>query len=233
MILVRIILRSANGGPEEILGEATITNDGTGSSEVANYDVTLFRGARYSSRAGTVWKRGRVQGFIRKLGPWRLLRDGLVAALGRVPHLAGGAAVSIRVGEVHYGDPGARGGAQAVRLYDGLPEPCPCEGCGFTTCRCKPASRPVPEPLSQVLRRLHEEAMDDCLCGLPTCKRCVGRSLSLALLRRAGYALSDLVAAVEWLAETWPLPVEPVEDCDKCRVRAALAALRERLGAKP
>jgi hypothetical protein len=85
VILVRVILRSAIDGHEEVLGEATITNDGTGSSEVANYDVTLFKGARYSSRAGTVWKRGRVQGFVRKLGPWRLLRDGLVAALGRVP----------------------------------------------------------------------------------------------------------------------------------------------------
>ena len=52
-------------------------------------------------------------------------------------------------------------------------------------------------------------------------------------LRNALPALADLVAAVEWLAETWPLPVEPVEDCDNCRVRAALAALRERLGAKP
>lgn len=85
MILVRVILRSAIDGHEEVLGEATITNDGTGSSEVANYDVTLFKGARYSSRAGTVWKRGRVDGFIRKLGPWRLLRDGLTSALGRVP----------------------------------------------------------------------------------------------------------------------------------------------------
>ena len=84
MILVRIILRSANGGPEEILGEATITNDGTGTSDVASYDVTLFKGARYSARPGTVWKRGRVEGFHRKrLGPWHLLRDGLVSALGR------------------------------------------------------------------------------------------------------------------------------------------------------
>lgn len=84
MILVRVILRNANGGPEEILGEATITNDGSGTPEVGNYDVTLFKGARYSARPGTAWKRGRVEGFTRKrLGPWHLLRDGLVSALGR------------------------------------------------------------------------------------------------------------------------------------------------------
>ncbi len=82
MILVRLILRSAIDGHEEVLGEGTITNDGTGSHEVANYRVSLLKGARYSKRAGSVWKSGAVLGFRRQDGPWRLLRDALCNVLG-------------------------------------------------------------------------------------------------------------------------------------------------------
>lgn len=96
------------------------------------------------------------------------------------------------------------------------------------------------EPLSAQLRRLHEEATTVCLCGLPTCNRCRGRSTAKLQLRNALLALADLVAAVERTV------------CETCRGRGYISvrgypmlapctdpvcetyrALRERLEAKP
>lgn len=90
---------------------------------------------------------------------------------------------------------------------------------------------PVPEPASAALRRLHEELFTGCLCGLPACKSCVGESIAKHTLRNALLALADLVKAVEQ---------EPCSKCGWTRVPCqetplcrALAALRERLEAKP
>ncbi len=84
---------------------------------------------------------------------------------------------------------------------------------------------PVPEPLADTLRRLHREATDDCLCGLPTCKRCLGQSTARLTLRHALPALADIVAAVEGELGLGPaLPGKPLSD--------SLAALREQIGAR-
>jgi len=91
------------------------------------------------------------------------------------------------------------------------------------------------EPLSRVLRRLHEEAFTVCPCGLPTCKRCRGESTAKLTLRYALPALADLVEATESehaLRHGVPGGQKDVGQCfhQCCR---ALAALRERLAVKP
>lgn len=97
----------------------------------------------------------------------------------------------------------------------------------------------MPEPLSAQLRRLHEEATTVCLCGLPTCNRCRGRSTAKLQLRNALPALADLVKFVEALADDNACHWQPMHergeraDCVGCCASGALAALRERLGARP
>lgn len=61
------------------LGTGVITNDGTGTIELGNYDVTL---SKWGDPA-KVWKRGIVTKFNRKkFGPWDLLCLALCSALG-------------------------------------------------------------------------------------------------------------------------------------------------------
>jgi hypothetical protein len=61
------------------LGTAYITNDGTGTADIGNYDVRLGR-----MRGRGVWRTGRVEGFKRKiLGPWDLLCLALAALVGK------------------------------------------------------------------------------------------------------------------------------------------------------
>lgn len=62
------------------MGTAVIANDGTGTAEVGNYDVSL---STFDS-PDKIWKRARVKGFRRKqLGPWDLLLLALVVAVGK------------------------------------------------------------------------------------------------------------------------------------------------------
>ena len=132
-----------------------------------------------------------------------------------------------------------------MKLFDGLPEPGPCDGCGASPCRCKPAPRPVPEPASAALRRLHERAKrgDRASRDPGSPYGCVNETLSAAVddgeaARREATAalpaLADLVKETEALG---------CHECGRSRIVAgkpceaplcrALAALRERLEAKP
>ena len=99
----------------------------------------------------------------------------------------------------------------------------------------------MPEPLSQVLRRLHEEATLPCdgetVCppGVPECVTCMRNEESERAIRHALPALADLVEATESehaLRHGVPGGQKDVGQCfhQCCR---ALAALRERLAVKP
>lgn len=70
MIVVRVELWPlGDESVKEDLGTAIIMNDGSGDVRVGAYDVRLMKGAKYSKQGG-VWKRGRVERFYRRLGPW-------------------------------------------------------------------------------------------------------------------------------------------------------------------
>lgn len=79
MIKVTVELISAiHPSRNRVLGVATITNDGTGTETIGNYDVSL-------SKAGGVqeWRGGRVEGFKRlRLGGWDLLYRALRNIVG-------------------------------------------------------------------------------------------------------------------------------------------------------
>ena len=61
------------------LGTIEIVNDRSGTLELGNYDVTLFKWGT----GQRVWRRGRVEGFPRKrLGPHDLLYRALMATVG-------------------------------------------------------------------------------------------------------------------------------------------------------
>lgn len=63
------------------IGRGVIANDGTGTDERGNYDVRLLKSDVYAKRPG-VWKKGRVEGFPRRvLGPWDLLFRALRACV--------------------------------------------------------------------------------------------------------------------------------------------------------
>lgn len=60
------------------LGTAVITNDGSGTERVGNYEFRLSKWGK----PGEDWKRGTIKDFPRKaLGPWDLLGLGLCALL--------------------------------------------------------------------------------------------------------------------------------------------------------
>lgn len=103
MIYVRIELWPKGSGPAKVLGEMTITNDGSGTEQDGNYTVKLSKFGGFVSRddqpslfAGlaerlrciepkstSVWKRGRVLGFDRiKRGPFDLLLLALEQVVG-------------------------------------------------------------------------------------------------------------------------------------------------------
>ncbi len=80
--MLRVTIEMLPRGSEEdayVLGRVFITNDGTGSLTVGNYDVELTKEPPIAKRTGT-WRKGRVEGFLRKLlGPYDLLYRALIA----------------------------------------------------------------------------------------------------------------------------------------------------------
>jgi hypothetical protein len=82
MLVIRIELWPlGNEQKKRELGLAHIVNDGSGTGDVGNYDVRLFKSPEYAKSAGT-WK-GRVDGFPRRrLGPWDLLFRALQSTVG-------------------------------------------------------------------------------------------------------------------------------------------------------
>jgi len=70
---------AAGAAPREHLGTALIANDCTGSPTMGNYVVFLSK----RRRPRVAWRHGRVTGFPRRrLGPWDLLLQALMAAIG-------------------------------------------------------------------------------------------------------------------------------------------------------
>lgn len=81
----------------QCLGEATICNTGEGNEKFADYEVKLAKFGGFSLRKGnfydpegarvarplasSVWKKGRVKNFTRRLGPWPLLYRAIAACV--------------------------------------------------------------------------------------------------------------------------------------------------------
>lgn len=84
MLKISIDLISANGTTRDArVGDAEITNDGTGDNVFANYDVVLKKTGTFSKKPGTPWKTGHVKCFARAIyGPYDLLYLALEDALG-------------------------------------------------------------------------------------------------------------------------------------------------------
>jgi hypothetical protein len=87
VIVVRVELHPASGGPARTLGVAHIINDGTGSRALGDYDVALFKVGVERPRPGQtvgLWRRARVTDFPRtgRLGAWDLLYRALAATVG-------------------------------------------------------------------------------------------------------------------------------------------------------
>lgn len=77
MIIITAELVSAIDGHHEVLGQAVIYNDGTGTATKGNYEVLLNR------KRMRVWKQGHVDGFPRKrLNVWDLMYRGLREIVG-------------------------------------------------------------------------------------------------------------------------------------------------------
>ena len=81
--MIRVVIELVPYGDESQkrhLGTATIANDGTGTVQVGNYNVTLSKWGRPTQ----TWKRGRVEGFPRQTrGAWDLLYLALEAIVGK------------------------------------------------------------------------------------------------------------------------------------------------------
>lgn len=77
------------------------------------------------------------------------------------------------------------------------------------------------------LRRLTQEAVAVCLCGLPTCDSCRRQGEAETTLRYALPALADLVEAVEWHRRT--IGCSHGDECASpmCRALAAVRAALE------
>lgn len=87
MIVIRIEMwPQGDESRKRTLGVGHITNTGaqtlfTGATH-GDYDVTLFKSPEYAKSPG-VWKKGTVKRFPRsRLGPWDLLLQALVSAIG-------------------------------------------------------------------------------------------------------------------------------------------------------
>lgn len=67
------------------LGRAHIINDSTGTLEIGNYKVILFKSEEYSkNNAGKVYKKGEVLSFNRLTeSPWQLLKLALDNVLNK------------------------------------------------------------------------------------------------------------------------------------------------------
>lgn len=76
-VIVQLLPRGSREGAR-LLGIAKIANDGTGTQDRCDYDVTL---SKFGGK-GT-WKKGFVQGFPRlKQGPWDILYQALRSVVG-------------------------------------------------------------------------------------------------------------------------------------------------------
>lgn len=62
------------------IGRVVISNDGTGTPEIGNYDVALTHAERYHHRPSS-WKGGRVVQHKRTLSPYHLVVRAIKAAL--------------------------------------------------------------------------------------------------------------------------------------------------------
>lgn len=61
------------------IGQINITNDGTGTEEVGNYNISASHAGKYYGTNPKPYKIGKLAGFNRSLSPYRLLSRALKA----------------------------------------------------------------------------------------------------------------------------------------------------------
>jgi hypothetical protein len=84
MIVVKIELWPGGfeAGKKEI-GRAEIANTGElGNGPIGNYDIKLLKSEKYSTKPGSIWKKGRLNGFVRERGPYDLVAACITSVLG-------------------------------------------------------------------------------------------------------------------------------------------------------
>lgn len=85
MIVIKVELWPGGNRNRAVdLGTATIANI-TGLRDISAYEVRLLKGARFSKKAGELYKAGIVPAFPRRdkrWGPWELLALALEATVG-------------------------------------------------------------------------------------------------------------------------------------------------------
>ena len=65
------------------IGRVEIANTGElGNGEFGNYNVKLFKAAKYSKKPGEIYKKGQVYNFRREMGPYDLVACCLTWVLG-------------------------------------------------------------------------------------------------------------------------------------------------------
>lgn len=62
-----------------LIGCLWIDNDGTGTEQIGSYNVAASHTGEYLRRNKDVWKEGRVEHFLRRLNPYRLVAAALRA----------------------------------------------------------------------------------------------------------------------------------------------------------
>jgi len=74
MVLVTIQLVSAHGEDKNrMLCVMKISNDGTGTKELGNYNYVLSHAGKYIGKRG-VYRKGRIENFPRNASPYRLIQ---------------------------------------------------------------------------------------------------------------------------------------------------------------
>lgn len=80
--MLRVTIELLPGGSavgRRTIGVINIGNDGTGTPEVGNYNVSASHAGKFFDLDRGPYKTGRVVGFLRKLSPYRLLFRALKA----------------------------------------------------------------------------------------------------------------------------------------------------------
>lgn len=80
MIVVRVEMwPHGDSAKARLIGCLWIDDDGTGTEQIGSYSVAASHTGEYLERRKDVWKEGRIERFVRRLNPYRLVAAALRA----------------------------------------------------------------------------------------------------------------------------------------------------------
>jgi hypothetical protein len=84
VLVVKVELHSAVTGEVTLLGQAVISNDGTGTREIGNYEVRVGNWTSLTKTIDRPWRQGEVKSWARLTSNvWCLVREALNQALSK------------------------------------------------------------------------------------------------------------------------------------------------------